>query len=93
MPAVGSGRSAHDLGLVRAGRDPEQLLLDDVGDLADAALEDRGLLEHRRLDAAIAVAGGQVRGEPLQPGPGGRLGWQQVARAPWGLEGRHRCGV
>ncbi len=78
-------------GLVGPGHDPEQLLLDDVRDLADASLEDRGLLEHRRLDAAVAVSGGQVRGEPLQAGPGGRVGWQEVARAPWGLEGRHRC--
>ena len=31
-------------------REPEELLLDDVGDLADAALEDVGLLEQRRLD-------------------------------------------
>ena len=39
----------------------------------------------------VAVAGGEVRGEPLQAGPGGRLGGQQVARAARGLEGRHRA--
>ncbi len=49
-----------------ARRDPEQLLLDDVGDLADAALEDGRLLEQRRLDGLVAVARGQVRAEPLE---------------------------
>jgi hypothetical protein len=81
------------LRLLRARGDPEQLLLDDVGDLAHAALEDRRLLEHGGLDAAVAVARGEVRGQPLEPGPAGRLGRQQVARAPRGLEGRHRDGV
>ena len=66
MPAVGSGRSAHDSASSERGRDPEELLLDDVGDLADAALEDGRLLEHRRLDAAIAIARGEVVGESLQ---------------------------
>ena len=41
----------------------EELLLDDVGDLADAALEDLDQLEQRRLDPAIAVAGGEVGGQ------------------------------
>ena len=53
-------------------REPEELLLDDVGDLADAALEDVGLLEHRRLDLAVAVARGEVGGEALEARPGGR---------------------
>ena len=51
------------LRLLRARREPEQLLLDDVGDLADPALEDRRLLEQRRLDRPVAVAGGEVGGD------------------------------
>ena len=57
------------LGLLGPGRDPEQLLLDDVGDLADPALEHGALLEQRRLDRPVAVAGGEVR---ARPAPGGR---------------------
>ena len=87
MPAVGSGRSAQRLGLLGPRREPEELLLDDVGDLADAALEDVGLLEQRRLDPAVAVARGEVGGEPLEAGPGRRLRRQQVARAARGSEG------
>jgi hypothetical protein len=71
-------------------REPEQLLLDDVGDRADAALEDRDLLEHRRLDRPVAVARGQVGPDPLEPDERGSLGRQDVARASWGAEGGHR---
>ena len=57
MPAVGSGRSAQRSARCRRGRaDAKQLLLDDVRDLADAALEDVAVLEHRRLDRLVAVA-------------------------------------
>ena len=68
MPAVGSGRRAQrSRSLVAAsGLDPEELLLDDVGDLADAALEHLGLLEEGRLDGLVAVVGGQVAGEALE---------------------------
>ena len=90
MPAVGSGRSDHDSASSVRGRDPEQLLLDDVGDLADPALEDGRLLQHRRLDPVVAVARGQVVGEPLEARPGGRLGRQQVAGAASGAEGGHQ---
>ena len=78
-------------GLLGSRRDPEELLLDDVGDLADAALEDVGLLEHRRRDLPVAVAGGEVRRQPLETVPGGPVGGQQVAGAPWGAWGRHRA--
>ena len=74
-------------------REPEELLLDDVGDLADPALEDVGQLEQRRVDAPIAVAGGEVRGEALEARPGRGLGRQQVARPAGRLEGGHRAEV
>ena len=66
MPAVGSGRSAHGSPSSVRGGEPEELLLDDVGRLAEAALEDRRLLEQRRLDLAVAVAAGEVVGESLE---------------------------
>ena len=55
------------LGLLGPRGEPEELLLDDVGDLADPALEDVGQLEQRRFDAPVAIARGEVRGEPLEP--------------------------
>jgi hypothetical protein len=77
-------------GLLAARDDPEQLLLDDVGHLADAALEHRHLFEHRRLDAAVAVARREVGGEALEAGPDRGLVGQQVARASGGSEDGHR---
>ena len=80
MPAVASGRRAHvSLSSVRCWR-PEELLLDDVRDLADAALEDRAQLEERRLHLAVAVAPGEVAGDPLEARVGGPFGGQEVAR-------------
>ncbi len=70
-------------------REPEELLLDDVGHLADATLEDIGELEQRRLDPAVAIARGEVRGEAFEPRPGGGLGRQQVAGATRCAEGGH----
>ena len=78
------------LRLLGPRREPEQLLLDDVGDLADAAFEDVGQLEQRRLDAPVAVARSQVRAEALEARPGRGLGRQQVARTARRLECRHR---
>ena len=71
-------------------RQPEELLLHDVGDLADPALEDVGQLEHRGLDPAVAVARGEIGGETLEARPGRGLGRQQVAGPARGSEGRHR---
>ena len=71
-------------------REPEQLLLDDVGDLADPALEDGGLLEERGLDALVAVSRGKVRRQPFEARPRRRLGRQEVAGAARGAEGGHR---
>ena len=73
-----------------ARRHPEELLLHDVGDRADPALEERGLLEQRRLDHAVAVAGGQLQGGALEARERGPLVGQQVAGAPRGAKGcRH----
>ncbi len=80
-------------GLLGSRLDPEELLLDDVGDLADAPLEDVGLLEHRRGDLAVAVARGEVRRQALEAVPGGPVGWEQVAGAPGGAWARHRAEV
>ena len=79
------------LGLLGPRREPEQLLLDDVGDLADPALEDGGRLEQRRLDPPVAVAGAQPLGELLESRPDGRVGGQQVTRAAWRSQGWHRA--
>src|SRR5262249_8274641 len=70
--------------------EPEQLLLDDVGHLADAALEDRGLLEQWRLDRAVAVARSKVRGDPFQARKRNAIRRKQVAGASRSAEGRHR---
>ena len=77
------------LALVAPRGEPEQLLLDGVRRLAEAPLEHRHLLEHRRLDLAIAVAPGEVRRDRLEPPQGGSLGRQEVAGAARGAEGRH----
>ena len=79
------------LGLLGPRRDPEQLLLDDVGDLADPPLEHRGLLEQRRLDRPVPVALRQARGDPLQAVEHGPLVGQEVTGAPGGSEGWHRA--
>ena len=78
------------LGLLGPGRDPEQLLLDDVRDLADPALEHRRLLEQRGLDRPVAVAIRQARGDPRQAVEDRALLRQQVSGAPGGAEGGHR---
>ena len=89
---------AHDAGgvlgaerahLVAARLEPEQLLLDDVRPLPEAALEDRRQLEERRLDGGVAVAARQVGGDRREPGPGGPLGGEDVAGAARGAEGGH----
>ena len=50
------GTERPGLALVGPRGEPEELLLDDVGRVADAALEDGRLLEERRLDRPVAVA-------------------------------------
>jgi hypothetical protein len=78
------------LGFLGPGHDPEQLLLDDVGHVADAAFEYLGLLDERRLDLAVAVPSSEVGGRPLEARPGGPFGGQDVAGPAWRLEARHR---
>ena len=78
------------LALLGPRREAEQLLLDRVGDLAEAALEHAGLLEHRRLDLAVAVVPGEVRGDRLEAAQRRALGRQEVTGAARGTEGRHR---
>ena len=70
------------LGLLGPRGEPEQLLLDDVGDLADAALEDGRLT---RTSASRSAGSRSGRPGPRPAARGGvqtrRLGWQQVAGA------------
>src|SRR5205085_4465099 len=63
------------------GADAEQLFLDDVGDLADAALEDGAVLEDGRLDRLIAVQRSEAAAVVLEAPEHGHLGWQQVTGA------------
>ena len=72
--------------LAAAGQDAEQLLLDDVGDGADAALEDGSLLEERRLHVAVAVAGGKVAADPLEARERDALIGQEIPGAPGGAK-------
>src|SRR5439155_19632765 len=62
------------LAVLLARREQEQLLFDDVGDLAEPAFEHRGLLEQRRLDRAVAVPRGELAGDAIEPRHGGALG-------------------
>ena len=71
-------------------RNPEELLLHDIGRRADAALEDLALLEERRVHLGVAVPDGQLAGDPLQPREGRPFGGQQVAGATWRTELGHR---
>ena len=90
--AGGGFRSQREsLGLLGSRRQAEEFLLDDVGDLADATLEDRRGLEQGRLDAPVAVAGAQPLRELLQARPDRRIGWQEVAGATRRSKGRHRA--
>ncbi len=77
------------LAVLLARREQEQLLLDDVGDLAESAFEYAGLLEQRRFDRAVAVSRGELGGYALEPRHGGALGRQEVAQASRCLEFRH----
>jgi hypothetical protein len=60
--------------------------LHDVGRAADAAGEELGLLEDRRLDPLVAGALEGGGGDGLYPCPSRRLGGQDVEGAPGGLE-------
>jgi hypothetical protein len=69
---------------------PEQLLLDDIGRLADPSLVDISVLEHGCLDGLIAIACGEVARGILETQEQGALGRQQVSGAAGGLKLGHR---
>ena len=85
----GFGPERPRFGLLRPRLDPEELLLHDVGHLADAALEDVRLLEHRRRDLAVAIARGEVGGQALDAVPGGPVCGEEIAGTPGGAWARH----
>ena len=82
----GLGPERPRLRLLGPRREPEQLLLDHVGRLADAALEDGRLLEERDLHLAIAVPGRERAGDPLEPAQADADVGQQVTCSPGGAE-------
>src|SRR5262249_47437379 len=57
------------------------LLLDDVGVLADRALEERGVLDDGHADLLVSVLRKQLARTVLQPLPGADLGGQHVVHA------------
>ena len=65
------------------------LLLDDVGDFADRAPEEAGMLEQWRADVAVPVAMHAVAHDLLEGQPAGRLVGEHVVHATDGLQG---CG-
>ena len=64
---LGSQRPTLALCVAASSLDTEELLLDDVGDGADAPLEDFRLLEERRLDGLVSVGRREVARERLEP--------------------------
>ncbi len=58
------------------------LLLDDVGDLADALHEELGVLDDRRTDLLVAVAPQPVGHAGFEPLPQRRLAGEHVVHAP-----------
>ena len=86
----GLGAERPGLSVLRPRSEPEELLLDDVRCVADPALEDRRLLEQRRLDRVVAVAGRETPGDRFEPKHRRPLGRQEVPGAPRGAEGGHR---
>jgi hypothetical protein len=71
-------------GFLGPRREPEQLLLDDVGRLADPSLEHGRLLEERDLHLAVAIPGGQRTGNALEAAQAGASLGQEVSCSPWG---------
>src|SRR4029079_17127115 len=63
----------------------EHLLADDVGRLADAALEEVGVLEDRRRDRLVAGAGEDLGGGAFEAAPGARLLGKDVEGPAGGL--------
>ena len=61
------------------------LFLDDVRDLADAAREQAGILEHRRLDASVSELVAQPGYGRANEVPGRLLVRLDILRAAWRL--------
>ena len=61
-------------------------LLDDVGDFADAAREQAGVLQHGRAHIAVAIGGQPVADDGFELLPAGALAWQYVFHAREGLD-------
>ena len=84
-------RAAHGGGALRSQGDQVAtpvlegvgLLLDDVGDLSDAADEQARVLEHRGVDALVAEPGGHIFGPGPEIVPVGLL-FRQTSDVPLG---------
>ena len=77
--AVASGRSVRDDAV--AILEGVHFLGDDVGILADAADEQRGLLENRRADFLVVIDAKNLAGGGVHVIPDGGRGRKNVARA------------
>src|SRR3546814_19317276 len=64
----------------------EYLRLDDVGDFADRAFEQRGVFEQRQLDLAIAVGRKHFTGDTVELLPGRAVDRQYIIESADGLE-------
>ena len=71
---------------LRPIRERVHLLLDDVGPLAGGALEERGVLEHRRRDGSVAVELAQALDLRRDPAPVRLLGRDDVVGAARALD-------
>ena len=71
---------------VETVRECVHLFLDDVGDFADRAHEQRGRFDQRHLEVAIAVMGEDFPDHVLEVLPQGRLIGQHVVHAAHGLD-------
>ena len=76
MPAVASGRSVRRV----AARilEGEHLLLHDVGELADRALEQRRVLDDRHANFLVAVRSEQLARDAFEPLPAGNVRRQDI---------------
>jgi len=87
-----SQRPAFAFVLSATGLHPEELLLDDVGDLADPTFEQVLLLEQGCFDGLVTISPGKVSGRRFKTQERMPLGGQQITGAPGGLELPHGAG-
>src|SRR6185312_5337163 len=91
---AGGGFGTQRQALLTAVEEGVHLLLDDVGGVADGALEQFRLLHHRQADLTVTVALQHLAGDALQLLPAARGLRQYVVHAPYGLdELRHKVEV